>query len=159
MMPLGRVLNPSSLAVVGGGAWCAQVVLQARKLGFQGHIWPVHPKAAQISDERAYGSIDALPEAPDVAFVGINRHATVGAVSALSQAGAGGAVCFASGFTEATAEDQQAADLQAQLVSAADDMPILGPNCYGFVNALDRVAVWPDQHGMRPVDRGVAILT
>lgn len=159
MMPLGRVLNPSSLAVVGGGAWCAQVVFQARKLGFQGHIWPVHPKAAQISDERAYGSIDALPEAPDVAFVGINRHATVGAVSALSQAGAGGAVCFASGFTEATAEDEQAADLQAQLVSAADDMPILGPNCYGFVNALDRVAVWPDQHGMRPVDRGVAILT
>jgi acetyl-CoA synthetase len=38
-------------------------------------------------------------------------------------------------------------------------MPILGPNCYGFVNALDRVALWPDQHGCAPVDRGVAILT
>jgi alkylation response protein AidB-like acyl-CoA dehydrogenase len=37
--------------------------------------------------------------------------------------------------------------------------PILGPNCYGFVNALDRAALWPDQHGLVPVTRGVAILT
>ena len=72
--------------------------------------------------------------------------------------GAGGAVCFASGFAEAEAEDAAGAALQAQLVAAAGEMPVLGPNCYGFVNALDRVAIWPDQHGMRPVARGVAIL-
>jgi acyl-CoA synthetase (NDP forming) len=57
------------------------------------------------------------------------------------------------------AEDASGADLQAELVAAAGDMPILGPNCYGFVNALDRVAIWPDQHGMVPVERGVAVLT
>ena len=38
-------------------------------------------------------------------------------------------------------------------------MPILGPNCYGFVNAVDRALLWPDQHGLVPVERGVAILT
>jgi acetyl-CoA synthetase len=73
--------------------------------------------------------------------------------------GAGGAVCSASGFGEAEAEAAGRRDLQAALVAAAREMPVLGPNCYGFVNALDRVAVWPDQHGMRPVARGVAILT
>lgn len=152
-------MAPTSLAVIGGGAWCAEVIAQARKLGFDGDVWPVHPKAEKIAGEQAFATIEDLPQAPDMAFIGINRHATIQAVSALSSAGAGGAVCFASGFTEARAEDDQAADLQSQLVAAAGDMPIFGPNCYGFVNALDRAVVWPDQHGMRPVDRGVAILT
>ncbi|CAD0184720.1 acetyl coenzyme A synthetase (ADP forming), alpha domain [Ruegeria sp. THAF57] len=156
---LTRALTPESIAVIGGGAWCASVIQQARKFGFKGDIWPVHPKAAEVAGERAYGSLESLPTPPDLAFVGINRHATIQAVEVLSAMGAGGAVCFASGFTEAQAEDDAGADLQEQLIAAAVDMPILGPNCYGFVNGLDRVAVWPDQHGMQPVDRGVAILT
>ncbi|WP_037314891.1 acetate--CoA ligase family protein [Ruegeria halocynthiae] len=159
MHVLARALHPASIAVIGGGAWCVAVIEQARKFGFQGPIWPVHPKADQIAGERAFATLESLPAAPDVAFVGINRHSTIEAVLALAQMGAGGAVCFASGFTEARAEDEQAADLQDQLLAAAGDMPILGPNCYGFVNALDRAAIWPDQHGMTPVDRGVAVLT
>ena len=57
------------------------------------------------------------------------------------------------------AELADGADLEADLIAAADDMPILGPNCYGMINGLDRLAVWPDQHGVVPVDRGVAIVT
>lgn len=159
MSSLSRVLHPTSIAVIGGGAWCVSVIEQARKFGFQGDIWPVHPKAGQIAGLSAFARLEDLPAAPDVAFVGINRHATIETIAVLSAMGAGGAVCFASGFTEAHAEDDQGADLQVRLVQAAGEMPILGPNCYGFVNGLDRAAVWPDQHGMRPVDRGVAILT
>ena len=156
---LKRVLDPASVAVIGGGAWCAEVVAQVRKMGFQGPVWLVHHKGRTVPGAQTVARIEDLPEPPDVAFVGINRHASVEAVSVLSRIGGGGAVCFASGFTEARAEDDQAANLQDQLVAAAGNMPILGPNCYGFVNALGRVAIWPDQHGMRPLDRGVAILT
>ncbi|MDQ7071683.1 MAG: acetate--CoA ligase family protein, partial [Rhodobacterales bacterium] len=92
-------------------------------------------------------------------FIGINRTATIEVVRDLSEMGAGGAVCFASGFSEAQVEDRSAANLQAQLVAAAGDMPILGPNCYGFINALDGALLWPDQHGCQRVERGVAILT
>ena len=49
--------------------------------------------------------------------------------------------------------------MQKSLIEAAADMPILGPNCYGFINYLDRSALWPDQHGGKVVERGVAILT
>jgi acyl-CoA synthetase (NDP forming) len=38
-------------------------------------------------------------------------------------------------------------------------MPILGPNCYGFINALDTAALWPDQHGLAKVSSGVAIIS
>lgn len=156
---LNRLLRPKSIAVIGGGAWCQQVILQSERMGYAGHIWPVHPKASDIAGHAVFARLEDLPQAPDAVFIGINRHATIEAVQALSAMGAGGAVCFASGFSEAVAEDDTGADLQEKLLTAAGDMPILGPNCYGFINALDGALLWPDQHGATPVDKGVAILT
>ncbi|MEL6794079.1 MAG: CoA-binding protein, partial [Pseudomonadota bacterium] len=72
----------------------------------------------------------------------------------LAAMGAGGAVSFASGFTETGDADRQAA-----LVAAAGEMPMLGPNCYGVVNYLDGALLWPDQHGGERVERGVAIVS
>jgi len=151
------LFRPDRLAVIGGGAWSAAVIDQARRFGYPGEISAVHPRAETIAGVRTVPRIEDLENPPDAVFVGINRRATIKAVRALSEIGAGGAVCFASGFSEA--EDADGVGLQADLIRAAGDMPTLGPNCYGFVNGLDRVAVWPDQHGMRGVDRGVAILT
>ncbi len=156
---LSRLLRPKTIAVVGGGAWCQQVILQSQNMGFQGEVWAVHPKATEVAGLPVYPTLEALPAAPDAVFIGINRHATIETVRLLSEMGAGGAVCFASGFAEALAEDETGGDLQAELVSAAGDMPILGPNCYGFVNALDGALLWPDQHGCSRVESGVAILT
>ena len=154
-----RLLQPKSIAVIGGGAWGAAVISKARADGFAGPIWPVHPKAKEVSGEPAYKSIADLPAAPDVAYICVNRHLTVSAVGELSAQGAGGAICFASGFSEAMAEDSTAGDLQSALVQAAGSMPFIGPNCYGFVNYLDKITLWPDEHGGAPVDSGVAILT
>ena len=41
-----------------------------------------------------------LPEAPDATFIGVNRFATIDVVAELRAMGAGGAICFASGWTE-----------------------------------------------------------
>lgn len=144
---------------MGGGAWCSQVILQSQRLRFDGHIWPVHPRGGVISGLQSYASVAELPSSADAVFVGINRVATVGVVEELAAMDAGGAVCFASGFAEAAAEDVSGIDLQGALVDAAGEMPILGPNCYGFINALDGALLWPDQHGCARVDSGVAILT
>lgn len=152
---LSRLLRPKSVAVIGGGAWCASVVQQLKGAGYQGDIWPVHPKAETIEDLPAFSSVDDLPKAPDASFVGINRDATIDTIAALSARNAGGAVCFASGFSEV--DDGQMRN-QA-LLDAAGDMPILGPNCYGMINNLDGALLWPDQHGCVPVEKGVAILT
>ena len=156
---LSRLLAPKSIAVVGGGTWCSNVVKQSLAMGYKGRIYRVHPDPSPVEGISAVATVDDLPEPPDAVFLGINRHATVDAVRALSGMGAGGAVCFASGFREAIAEDAEAANLQDALVQAAGDMPVLGPNCYGFINALDGALLWPDQHGCQPVERGVAIMT
>lgn len=155
MSDLERLLRPRSIAVVGGGAWCEAVIEQNQKIGFKGHIWPVHPKKEIVGGLPAFKTLADLPGAPDAVFIGVNRTATIDLVGELHQMGAGGAVCFASGFKE-TADG---AVLNDQLLAAAGDMPILGPNCYGVLNAVDQVALWPDQHGLVPVETGVAILT
>jgi acyl-CoA synthetase (NDP forming) len=156
---LTRLFQPRSIAVVGGGAWCRQVVEQCRKMGFTGSLWPVHPKAEEIGGQPVFRSLADLPEPPDATFIGVNREATVDLVRQLSHLGAGGAVCFASGFREAQAEDAAGASLQEALLEAAGEMPILGPNCYGFINYLDGALLWPDQHGGTRVESGVAIVT
>jgi acyl-CoA synthetase (NDP forming) len=102
-----------------------------------------------------FPNLAALPSAPDAAFIGINRDATIQIVADLSTMNAGGAVCFASGFAEVS----DGGDRNAALLTAAGNMPILGPNCYGMINNLDGALLWPDQHGCVPVDSGVAILT
>ena len=152
---LSRLLRPSSIAVIGGGAWCRAVIGQLVKSGFRGAVWPVHPTATEVGGVRAYCGLNSLPQAPDAAYIGINRDATIIAVAELAELGAGGAVCFAAGFAEVA----DGTDLNAQLLAAAGEMPILGPNCYGFINMLDNAVMWPDQHGCLPVARGVAILT
>ena len=37
-------------------------------------------------------------------------------------------------------------------------MPFLGPNCYGFINYLDKVAVWSDQIAGDPVKKGIGLI-
>lgn len=156
--PLDRLLRPQTIAVFGGRE-ARRLIEQCDRMGFAGEIWPVHPKLDEVLGRACYRSVSDLPQAPDAAFVGVNRTLTIDIVRSLSQAGAGGAVCYASGFSEATAELEDGAELQQSLLEAAGDMPILGPNCYGLINGLDGALLWPDQHGMQRIERGVAILT
>ena len=37
-------------------------------------------------------------------------------------------------------------------------MPFLGPNCYGFINYLDKVSVWSDQIAGNPSKNGIALI-
>ena len=154
---LARLMRPRSIAVIGGRE-AARVAEQCDRMGFDGALWPVHPSRDTVAGRAAFRSVAELPGVPDAAFVGVNRRSTVEAVAALARAGAGGAVCYASGFLESN----DGGNLQRALVEAAAGMPVVGPNCYGLINFLDGVPLWPDQHGGRrlgPNERGVAIVT
>ncbi|MFP6743828.1 MAG: acetate--CoA ligase family protein, partial [Alphaproteobacteria bacterium] len=69
--------------------------------------------------------------------------------------GAGGAVCYAAGFSEIG--DAGAAH-QAAFADAAGDLAAIGPNCFGFVNFVDRVGLWPMPHPGHTVERGPAFI-
>ena len=156
---LSRLFSPKSVAVVGGGVWCRSVIEQLIKIGYKGTIFPVHPFKEEILGIKSFKDLEDIPAIIDATFIGVNRNITIEVVKQLNSLNAGGAVCFASGFLEAEGDKQGSGELQRSLIEAAADMPILGPNCYGFINYLDHAALWPDQHGGTTVDKGVAILT
>ena len=156
---LSRTLNPRSVALFGTSP-AQSVIEQCQKLGFAGELWPIHPTRESIAGVRCFKSVDDLPHAPDVAFIAVNRHATIDVVAQLSKIGTGGAVCYASGFAESGLQSGVDGNaLQQQLIMTAGEMPLLGPNCYGYINALDGVALWPDQHGCKPETSGSAIVS
>ena len=96
---LHRLLRPTSIAVIGGDD-AAEVIRQCRRSGFAGTLWAVNAPRDNLAGLRCYPSVDALPAAPDAAFVAVPREQAVQVVAALARRGAGGAVCYASGFAE-----------------------------------------------------------
>ena len=157
---LNRLLRPKTIAVY-GGSWSENVVKELKKSSFLGEVWAVHPTKKSIGGVKCYRTTSDLPSSPDAVFVGVNREKTVSIIEKLSKIDAGGVVCFASGFSETEVDDKSeyGKTLQHRIVKAAGQMPILGPNCYGFINYLDNALIWPDQHGGEQVNKGVALLT
>ncbi len=152
-MRLQRLLNPRSIVFV-GGAECAVAIERTRALGFEGRIWAVNPRRKQLGGVDTVAAVGDIDGSPDAAFIALPRATTAGVVSDLRALDCGGAVIYAAGFAESGDHS-----LQQALLAAAAGMPLLGPNCYGFISAASRVALWPDEHGLSPLDRGVAIVT
>jgi acetate---CoA ligase (ADP-forming) len=151
-----RLIAPRSIALIGAGAWTDAVSAGCAAIGFGGPVWRIHPHRASTAATHYYRSVDDLPDVADAAFVAVPSDEVAGVVAALARNGAGGFVCFSAGFAElATAAGER---LTRELATAAAALPFFGPNCYGFVNFLDRVSLWPDQVVGRTVERGVVLI-
>jgi acetate---CoA ligase (ADP-forming) len=152
---LQRLLRPRHIAFIGGRD-LAGAIRNCEKLGYGGEIWAVNPKRDEIAGRPCYPSVSDLPGPPDAAFVGVRKELTVEVVRELVGLGAGGCVCYAAGFSEIGPDGEE---LQEQLVEAAGNMALVGPNCYGLINYLNGAALWPDLHGGERVEQGIAILS
>lgn len=153
MSDLSRLIFPRSIAFVGGNE-CEIAIRRTLEFGFTGKIHAVHPKREHLAGILTKRSVEEINEPVDAAFIAVRREPTVEVVRQLRALGCGGAVIYAAGFAEAGD-----VALQDELLAAADGMRLMGPNCYGFVNGLALAALWPDEHGIKPVQSGVAIIT
>jgi len=152
---LERLLAPRTVALV-GGAWTDGVAAAARRIGYRGETWRIHPTRPSDGTTHYFRSVDELPGAPDAAFLAAPAADVPAIAAALARRGAGGFVGFASGFDELGTE--RGRELTRALLAGAGDLPFTGPNCYGLINFFDRVALWPDQVVGDPPVRGVALL-
>ena len=143
-MILSRLLFPKSIAFIGGNE-CDIAIRRTRELGFAGTIHAVHPSREQLGGIATVKSVDDITGEIDAAFIAVKREPTIEIVRSLRKQNCGGAVIYAAGFAETGATH-----LQDELLDAADGMPLMGPNCYGFINTLSKVALWPDEHGLKP---------
>ncbi len=155
MSALTRLLFPKSIVFIGGGE-CDVAIRKTLELGFKGQITAVHPSRESLGGIKCIRSLDELLGVPDAAFIAVKRDLAIDMVRRLKAHGTGGAVVYASGFSETGGEGVK---LQEALLAAGKGMPLMGPNCYGFINYLAKAALWPDEHGSAARDNGVAIIT
>jgi len=149
-----RLLKPRHVCIVGGQAM-ADSIARCAQAGFTGEVWVVNPKYAELGGRKCYASIADLPEAPDATFIAVPREATIEILKELSARGAGGAICYAAGFAEVGGEG---VDLQKQFIAAAGDLAVVGPNCYGILNYLNGIVLWPTGHNGTLVETGCALV-
>jgi acyl-CoA synthetase (NDP forming) len=155
-LDIHRLVAPRSIALIGTGVWTDAVVAGNAAIGYSGTVWRVHPTRRSTAETTYYRSVAELPGIPDAAFVAVPNHEAPGVAAALAARGAGGFVCFSAGFSETGTDAGK--QLTRDLVAQAGDLPFFGPNCYGYVNFFDRVAMMPDQIVGPPLDRGVALI-
>ena len=152
---LQRLLTPRHVAFVGGNS-AALAARQCADAGFAGPIWGVNPHRSELGGQPCFPSIEALPEAPDAVFLAMPVEAAVDTVAALARIGAGGAVCYTAGFRET---GSVGAAIERELIAACGDLALVGPNCLGILNYVNKTLLWPFGHGAGPVERGVAIVS
>ena len=73
---LTPLLAPRSVAIIGASNDATRIggrpIAFMRAAGkFQGAIYPVNPNRAEVQGLRAYPSVAALPETPDVAVIAV----------------------------------------------------------------------------------------
>ena len=144
-MNLEKLIKPKSIAVVGVtekpgfGRGAANGALVSK---IADHAYYVHPKRDELFGKKCYKSISELPEVVDCIVLCTACH-TVPAL--LEEAGAFGvkaAVVFASGFSEEGTEEGKELEAQVAEIAKKYDMAILGPNCMGMLNNVDKVNMW-----------------
>ncbi|GJD49009.1 Trans-feruloyl-CoA synthase FCS1 [Methylobacterium crusticola] len=132
---LGALVHPGSVAIVGASADPTRIggrpIAYMLRGGFSGRILPVNPNRSEVQGLPCYASVDALPEAPDVAVVAVPGAAALAAVDDLGRRGTRAAIVFTAGYAEV---DAAGAAAQDRLVAAArrHGMRLLGPNCLGL---------------------------
>jgi acyl-CoA synthetase (NDP forming) len=135
---LTRLLHPSSIAVIGAstraGSFGKQVF--ANLAHYAGRAYPVNARYQAIGDHVCYKHVRDLPEIPDCAVITAAREAVEDIVLDCARAGIGGAIVFASGYSETGKADRIAQQNRLAAIAQETGLRIVGPNCIGVVNAL-----------------------
>lgn len=137
MTPMRELLEPDSIAVVGASATPGKsgYILLKNLLdhGFPGRLYPVNPSADTVLGLRAYPSVSALPEPPDLVFIVVPREHVLDVVRECEARKVRAVVIVSAGFAEVGGDG---AILEARLrqILARSGIRAIGPNTIGLVN-------------------------
>ncbi len=130
------LFDPRSVALVGASADPTKASSRPlgflRRSGYAGAVYPVNPRTQVIDGERAWASVEDLPEVPDHAFLMTPTAATVDAVARCGRLGIPVVTVLSGGFAEA-GPDGAARQRELAAVAARHGTRVLGPSSLGLV--------------------------
>lgn len=130
---MNRIMRPDTVAVIGASAEDGKIGNSVMKNlingGYQGKIYPIHPKADEIMGMTAYKSVLDVPGDVDVAVFAIPAKFVAQALEEVGKKGIPGAVLIPSGFAETgNVEGQE----EIVAIARKHNIRLMGPNIYGF---------------------------
>jgi acyl-CoA synthetase (NDP forming) len=133
LQAMNRIMQPNAVAVIGASPEDGKIGNSVMKNlingGYQGRIYPIHPKAAEILGKKAYKSVKEVADPIDVAVFAIPAPLVAGALRECGEKKIPGAVLIPSGFAETGN-----IELQEEIVKVGREcnVRLMGPNIYGF---------------------------
>ena len=135
---LEPMLEAGSVAVVGAsvkeGSLGRQMVVELERGGFEGAIYPVNPGYEEILGLRCYPSVAELPEAPDLAILGVANARVEQALVDAVAAGARSAVTFSSLHEDEPDPGRPPLKARLALIAREASIPLCGGNGMGFLH-------------------------
>jgi acetyl-CoA synthetase (ADP-forming) len=118
--PLYPIANPKSIAFFGASnnisAMGTNLLLSLLDLGFEGTVYPVHPKEDKVHNLKAYRSVMDLPEVPDLAVLVLPTRIVGRTMDACGRKGIKHAIVVSGGFKE---KGGQGVEFEKELVEIA----------------------------------------
>ena len=137
--PLYKIMHPKNIAFWGASSnpmSMGSIQLSSLlMLGFEGQVYPIHPRDKEIKGLKAYSRIEDVPEKVDLAILVIPTTIVADVLEDCGKAGINRAIIVSAGFSEKEGDDGK--DLQAKIILIAQKYGIqfIGPNCIGVVNS------------------------
>jgi acyl-CoA synthetase (NDP forming) len=161
---LGPLLRPASVALVGASprGTPAEVLGNLRRTGFAGRLVAVNPGRSEVDGLPCHPSLVAAKgdggEPVDVAAIMVKAARVPDALRDCIAAGARSVVVFADGVSEA---DPGGPDLQREMAAQARaaGLPLLGPNCMGYLSPALGTALYIDRISRLPRAGTVGLVT
>jgi acetate---CoA ligase (ADP-forming) len=135
--PLLKIMNPRSIAIAGASNNPMKMgtmhALSILKDGYQGSLYPIHPKEETVLGCKAYKNPGELPEAPDLAFLVVPAPRVLELMKGFGVIGTKSAVIISAGFRE-TGADGKNLENNLREISEKYGIRFVGPNCMGIIN-------------------------
>jgi acetyltransferase len=100
--------------------------------GFEGRIYGINPKRAEVQGHKAYSSIDDIDDTIDLAVVATPAKSIPAIVEACGERGIRMMLILSAGFRETGPEGRKLEDRVTQMVRRYD-IRLMGPNCLGII--------------------------
>jgi acetate---CoA ligase (ADP-forming) len=159
---VSRFLKPRSVAVIGasrrrhtvGGELLHNLI----RGGFTGEVYAVNKRARTVQGQRAYASIDEVPQRVDLAVIVVPAAEVVNVARACGGAGVRALLVISAGFAEVGGAG---ARRQARLIEVCrrSGMRLIGPNCLGVFNTAPLVRLNATFSESAPVAGRVSFLS
>jgi acetyltransferase len=162
---LTRLVAPRAVALVGAtdhpSSFGGRLFQTVTGFGFPGRIYPVNPRLKDINGLKCYPGLRELPETPDHVGIVVSVQRVFDVLADCAAIGVPFATVYTGGFAENGTPEGRERQARLAAFAQSSGMRIMGPNCNGIVNFVDRFAMTSTAavKGARPPPGNIGVVS